>query len=151
MPTKVIRQPEHIDAVATILRGINKLPITVTWSQGDPRSKQQNRLSHKWYADIARHRGDVTFEEVRAECKLRFGVPILRSENEAFRLKYDKHLKNHSYEEKIETIQAWDLPVTRLMTVGQMIEYMDTLQRFWLAEGVYLTDPEALKYELEFQ
>ena len=151
MPTKVIRQPEHVDAVATILRGINKLPITVTWSQGDPRSEQQNRLSHRWYADIARHRGDVTIEEVRAECKLVFGVPILRGQNEAFRLSYDSILKSHTYEAKLNAIRTFDLPVTRMMKVSQMVEYMDTMQRHFLNEGVSLTDPEALKYEVEFQ
>jgi len=151
MPTKIIREPEHIEAVATLLRGVNKLPITVTWSQGDPRSGQQNRLSHRWYADIARHRGDVTVQEVRAECKLIFGVPILRAENEAFRLSYDGILKSHRYEAKLKAIEVFDLPVTRIMTKDQMVEYMSAIQRHWISAGAYLTDPEAMKYEVEFK
>jgi len=149
MPTKIIREPTHVDALAAMLRG-RKLPITVTWTQGAPRSASQNRLAQRWFTDIATQLGDQTHEDVRAECKLRFGVPILRAENEAFRLSYDRVIKALPYEEKLEAIKAFDLPVTRLMTVKQMTEFMDAMQRHWLPLGVRLTDPEALKYEQEF-
>ena len=149
MPTKIIREPTHVDALAAMLRG-RKLPITVTWTQGAPKSEAQNRLAHKWFTDIATQLGDQTREDVRAECKLRFGVPILRAENEAFRLSYDRVLKPRTYEEKLEAIKAFDLPVTRLMTSPQMKAFMDTMQQHWLPLGVRLTDPEALKYEQEF-
>jgi hypothetical protein len=33
MPTKIIRQPEHVAALADMLRD-RKMPITVTWTQG---------------------------------------------------------------------------------------------------------------------
>lgn len=150
MPTKIIREPIHVEALANMLRG-RKLPITVTWTQGAPRSTAQNRLAQRWFTDIATQLGDQTHEDVRAECKLRFGVPILRAENEAFRLSYDRVLKALPYEEKLAAIKAFDLPVTRLMTVKQMTAFMDEMQRHWTAQGVRLTDPEALKYEQEFQ
>lgn len=149
MPTKFIRQPEHVDALADLLRG-RKLPLTVSWEQGAPTSKAQNRLAQRWFNDIARQLGDRDREDVRAECKLRFGVPILCEDSEAFRMSYDRALKHLTYEEKIEAIKAFDLPVTRLMTVRQMSRFMDEMQRYWTEQGVYLTDPEALKYEQEF-
>ena len=149
MPTKIIREPDHVDALAAMLR-FRKLPITVTWTQGAPRSHAQNRLAQRWFTDIATQLGDQTHEDVRAECKMRFGVPILRAENEAFRLSYDRVIKPMPYEEKLEAIKAFDLPVTRLMTVKQMTEFMDAMQKHWSAQGVRLTDPEALKYEMEF-
>jgi C-terminal processing protease CtpA/Prc len=150
MPTKIIREPIHVDALANMLRG-RKLPITVTWTQGAPRSTAQNRLAQRWFTDIAAQLGDQTHEDVRAECKLRFGVPILRAENDAFRLSYDRVIKALPYEQKLDAIKAFDLPVTRLMTVKQMTAFMDEMQRHWSAQGVRLTDPEALKYESEFQ
>jgi hypothetical protein len=150
MPTKIIREPIHVEALANMLRG-RKLPITVTWTQGAPRSTAQNRLAQRWFTDIATQLGDQTHEDVRAECKLHFGVPILRAENEAFRLSYDRVLKALPYEEKLAAIKAFDLPVTRLMNVKQMTAFMDEMQRHWSAQGVRLTDPEALKYEQEFQ
>ena len=150
MPTKIIREPIHVEALANMLRG-RKLPITVTWTQGAPRSTAQNRLAQRWFTDIATQLGDQTHEDVRAECKLRFGVPILRAENEAFRISYDLVIKALPYEQKLDAIKAFDMPVTRLMTVKQMTAFMDEMQRHWTAQGVRLTDPEALKYEQEFQ
>lgn len=150
MPTKIIREPIHVEALANMLRG-RKLPITVTWTQGAPRSTAQNRLAQRWFTDIATQLGDQTHEDVRAECKLRFGVPILRAENEVFRLSYDRVIKALPYDQKLDAIKAFDLPVTRLMTVKQMTAFMDEMQRHWSAQGVRLTDPEAIKYEAEFQ
>ena len=150
MPTKIIREPHHVDALANMLRG-RKLPITVSWTQGAPRSNAQNRLAQRWFTDISTQLGDQTHEDVRAECKLRFGVPILRAENEAFRLSYDRVIKALPYEQKLDAIKAFDLPVTRLMTVKQMTAFMDEMQRHWSGQGVRLTDPEALKYQQEFQ
>jgi hypothetical protein len=150
MTTKVIRDPIHVEALANLLRG-RKLPITVTWTQGAPRSTAQNRLAQRWFTDIATQLGDQTHEDVRADCKLRFGVPILRAENEAFRISYDRVIKDLPYENKLDAIKAFDLPVTRLMTAKQMTAFMDEMQRNWTAQGVRLTDPEALKYEQEFQ
>jgi C-terminal processing protease CtpA/Prc len=150
MPTKIIREPIHVEALANMLRE-RKLPITVTWTQGAPRSTAQNRLAQRWFTDIATQLGDQTHEDVRAECKLHFGVPILRAENEVFRLSYDRVIKALPYKEKLAAIKAFDLPVTRLMNVKQMTAFMDEMQRHWSGQGVRLTDPEAMKYEQEFQ
>lgn len=149
MPTKVIRHPDHADALAAMLRG-RKMPLTVSWSQGAARSLAQNRLAQQWFTDIARQLGDQTHEDVRAECKLRIGVPILRAESEAFRASYDRTMKHLPYGEKLEAIKAFDLPVTRLMSTKQMTAFMDEMQREWTGKGIRLTDPEALKYEVEF-
>lgn len=149
MPTKVIRDPAHVEALAVLLRG-RKLPLTVSWAQGASRSSSQNRLAQRWFTDIATQIGDQTHEDVRAECKLTVGVPILRAENEAFRLSYDLTMKHLPYEAKLAAIKAFDLPVTRLMNVTQMTAFMDEMQRRWTGQGIRLTDPEALKYEQEF-
>lgn len=149
MPTKIIREPAHIESLAKILAG-RKLPLTVTWTQGASRSDVQNRLAQRWFTDISAQLGDQTHEDVRAECKLLFGVPILRAENEAFRVSYDRSLRNLSYENKLAAIKAFDLPVTRLMTVKQMTAFMDAMHKHWTGQGVRLTDPAALKYEQEF-
>lgn len=149
MPTKVIREPAHVDALAKMLAG-RKLPITVSWAQGASRSDVQNRLAQRWFSDISAQLGDQSHDEVRAECKLLFGVPILRAESDAFRVSYDRTLRNLSYGDKLAAIKAFDLPVTRLMTVKQMTAFMDAMHKHWTGQGVRLTDPEALKYEQEF-
>ena len=149
MPTKIIRDPEHIEALSRILAD-RKLPITLSWHQGASRSHQQNRLAQRWYSDIARQLGDTTHEEVRADCKVTFGVPILRAENGAFGAEWDASLGRLSHESQRRAVKAFDLPVTRLMTMPQMTQYMDDMLRHWGGMGIRLTDPEAMKYEEEF-
>lgn len=149
MPTKIIRDPAHVDDLADLLRE-QKLPITVSWSQGAPRTRAQNRLAQRWFTDIANQLGDQTHEDVRAMCKLHFGVPILRAENEAFCASYDRVMKMLPYDDKLAAIKAFDMPITRLMLTKQMASFMDAMQQYWSSQGVRLTDPEALKYEHEF-
>lgn len=149
MPAKVIRQPEHVDALAILLKG-RKLPLTVSWAQGVSRTNAQNRLAQRWYSDIANQLGDQPREDVRAECKTRHGVPILCAENPAFAITWERTTGHLNYEEKVEAVRDFDLPVTRLMLVKQMTAYMDAVQREYAGQGVRLTDPEALKYEEEF-
>jgi hypothetical protein len=150
MPTKIIREPAHIEALAKIL-GERKLPLTVSWSQGAPRSEDQNALSHRWYADIARQLGDQTPSQVRAECKVEYAAPILCEESEPFRMSWTKLRERFSHEEILEFVERTELPMTRLMLVGQMSRYMDRLwQVYRVGQGLHLTDPEALKYEREF-
>lgn len=149
MPTRVLRSPDDLAPLGRLLEG-RKFPMTVTYITGANRSSLQNRLAQRWFTDVARQLGDQTHEEVRAECKLTIGVPILRAENEAFRASYDATMKSLPYEAKLEAVKAFDLPVTRLMTVKQMTAFMDEMQRKWSRQGIRLTDPEALKYEEEF-
>ena len=149
MPTRILRQPSHVGALAELLLA-RKLPLTVTWTQGASRSDAQNRLSQRWYNDIATQLGDQDREEVRAECKLLFGVPILCAENEAFALSWDLTTRHLMHEHKLAAIRAFDMPVTRLMNTNQMGQYMKAVERQY-SPMVRLTDPEALKYENEFR
>ena len=149
MPTKIIRDPAHIDALARLLAA-RKLPLTVSWSQGASRAEAQNSLSHRWYADIARQLGDVTHADVRADCKVTFGVPILSAENDAFRQGWQSTFAPLGYEAVRAAVKALDVPVTRLMTVKQMTAYLDAMSAHWRSAGLFLTDPEAVRYEAEF-
>ena len=65
------------------------------------RSLNQNDMSFEIYKRIAQqlYGGDVS--HARAECKLRHGIPILRTEKPAFRAAYDKHIKPLCYEDKL--------------------------------------------------
>lgn len=121
------------------------MPFTVTIEEGVKRSTAQNRLAFQWYMDVARQCADVTVEHVRAESKLRFGIPILRAENEAFREKYDSLIKPLTYEQKLELMsEPFDFAVTSIMTVGQMTAYLNAMRQYWAEQGFELTDPEGL-------
>lgn len=147
MPVAVIRSEKGLEYAAGLIRA-KGFPVMVSWQAGEPtRRDRQNRLAQRWFTDIATQRGDMTHEEARAMCKLHFGVPILREENEAFRASYDAVMKHLPYEAKLQAIQAFDMPITRLMSVKQMTRFMDDMGAYWRKEGVRLTDPEALKYQ----
>lgn len=121
-------------------------PITVTIEQGiiGKRSLDQNKLQRLWINELA-EQGDMTAEEYRAYCKLHFGVPILRSENERFCQLYDKKVKWQSYADKLEFMaEPFDFPVTRLMTTKQHKQYLDAIYVHYTGLGYRLTDPENL-------
>lgn len=145
MPHRVVETEQDREDLTRVL-GAQKLPFTAHWEKGKNRSHEQNRLAFQWYLDIARDLADRDHTEVRAECKLTLGVPILRAENEAFRLQYDRIIRPLSYPEKLALmVEPIDLPVTRMFNVAQMTAYLDAIQKRFLPMGVRLTDPEALR------
>lgn len=150
MTTRIIRDPSDIAGLSRLLSA-RKLPLTVTITAGASRTHRQQRLMFRWFQDVSQQLGDQTVEEVRAFCKLHFGVPILRAENEAFRLAYDGVMKSLPYEAKLSFMQQMQLPVTSLMTVKQQTAMLDEMARFWAQRGVRLTDPEAMRYEEEMR
>lgn len=123
------------------------MPFSLSWVIGESRTKAQNRLVHRWFADVSKHFGDTTAEEVKAQCNMQFGVPILRRDDEEWCAEFDSIIRPLGYEMALRAIQVFDIPFTRRMTTAQLSEYMDNMQRHFLGLGVTLTDPEARKYE----
>jgi len=146
MTSRVLRSPEDVDALATMLRARTKWPITVAVAQGAKRTNPQNALAQMWANEVAQQRGDH-FEDVRAEFKLRHGVAILRRELPAFKEVYDRLLKPLDYASKIEAVRRLDLSVTRLMTTKQQSEYMESIEREYRSQGFNLTSPATMGLE----
>ena len=106
------------------------------------RSEMQNRTVFMWYREIAKAKGDETPTDVRAYCKLHYGVPILREDNDDFREDYDQIVRPLSYENKLKImVEPLDLPVTRIMSVDQMQRYMEEVEKYGYSFGVELTIP----------
>lgn len=124
-------------------------PFTLTITDGKHRSTAQNRLQHMWMKEISEQKGDITAAEARAYCKLTIGVPILREQNEAFRLRYDEILKPLSYEQKLAIMsEPLNLPVTSLMNTKQLTEYLEGIIRHFGQQGIVLTMPDDMREEL---
>ncbi len=124
-------------------------PFTLTITDGKHRSTAQNRLQHMWMKEISEQKGDITPSEARAYCKLTIGVPILREQNEAFRLRYDEILKPLSYEQKLAIMsEPLNLPVTSLMSTKQLTEYLEGIIRHFGQQGIVLTMPDDMREEL---
>ncbi len=106
---------------------------------GKARSLDQNSLSHTWYEQISRELREETPLGVKCFCKLHYGVPILRAENEDFRIQYDTVLKPLSYDKKLLAMNF--LPVTSLMSKDQLSQYLAAMQAAY-ADRVQLVFPE---------
>lgn len=139
MPHRTIRTEQDLIDTFKLLKTLDG-PLTLQWSKGLKRSLDQNDLQFKWATEAAQQRGDMTPAEVQREWKLRYGVPILRANNEQFRAHYDKNMKGWTYADKLEAMEY--LPVSSILTVPQMSEYLNTIQRECLEQGIRLTDPE---------
>ncbi len=150
MAHRAITTPDEL-ADLTRLLGNLKLPITVEWTQGRDRSRDQNALQWLWATEAARQLGDQTAEEVQREWKLRHGVPILRAHSSEFREVYDTAIRPLPYELKLEAMRF--IPVTSGMKVPQMVEYLDTIQREAGGMGIRLTDPDPdlAKYQARYR
>lgn len=120
------------------------LPLVVTLREGEDRTSGQNNLAHKWFGEAANWLGDQEPWEVRAECKLNIGIRMLVSENEDFRDKWTRLIRDRfTYEEKLELmVEPHDYPVTRIMSAKQMGHFMDTVWKKYTDLGVPLTRPQ---------
>lgn len=150
MPHRIIRTEDDIADFTAFLRTV-RLPITVEWVQGADRSRDQNALQWLWAQEVASQMGDRTATEVQHEWKLRHGVPILREDSPEFREIYDTRIKPWPYAAKLDLMHF--IPVTSLMTVRQMVRYLDTVQRECLTQGLRLTDPDPMlaKYQARYR
>ncbi len=142
MTSRVIATTTDRDDFVTLLKSY-KLPCTVNLTKGKRRSVEQNRLQRMWLQEATEQLGEYRLEGYRAYCKLHFGVPILRGENDEFRAAYDQVIRPHSYEDKLMMMSIpLDFPVTRLMSTGQKKRYLDDIADHFTGLGVRLTDPE---------
>tara|TARA_R110000787_G_scaffold35625_1_gene91341 strand:+ start:4822 stop:5292 length:471 start_codon:yes stop_codon:yes gene_type:complete len=117
------------------------LDVQIKKARND-RTLLQNRTQWQHYRDAARQ-GDQTAEEYKCYCKLRFGVPILRRDSEAYREKYDRIIKPLGYEKKLELMATpFDFPVTSAMSVRQHSEFLEKTANHFIGLGFTLTDTQ---------
>ncbi|MGN6314568.1 MAG: hypothetical protein ACTHMO_12525 [Rhodanobacteraceae bacterium] len=101
--------------------------LTVTIKDGKGRSLDQNAISHAWYEQVARELREDDARGVKRFCKLHFGVPILRAEDDEFREAYDASiLRTLRYEQKLAAMDV--IPVTSVMNTRQLSRYMEDVQ-----------------------
>lgn len=137
MPHKVISSHRDLNDLVKLLSSLPH-PFTVEWQKGRNRSLAQNSLQWRWSVEASQQRGDMLPDEIQKEWKLRYGVPILREHNPTFRKFYDENMKAWPYEKKIEAMGY--MPVTRIMKVPEMKQYLDTVQRECAQQGIQLSD-----------
>lgn len=101
--------------------------LKLTVKKGKVRSLDQNAISHAWYEQIHRELREQSVLQIKAQCKLLYGVPILRAEDSDFRESYDARIKNNfTFEQKLILLESF--PVTSLMTKKQLSQYLEAMQ-----------------------
>jgi len=142
MSAIVINSAESLSrALGDIREAWNKHKfLRVNVRTGKDRSLPQNAVTHVWYSQIANELREDDELGWKCYCKLHHGVPILRAENEEFRLAYDNAIKGLSYEQKLQVMRL--LPVTSLMTKEQLSKYAEAVQADFARRGVRLEFPE---------
>jgi hypothetical protein len=101
--------------------------LKISVKRGHDRSLDQNAISHAWYEQISKELREQTVLQVKAQCKLMYGVPIMRAEDDDFREAYDTRIKNgFSFEQKLILMESF--PVTSLMTKAQLSQYLTAMQ-----------------------
>jgi hypothetical protein len=113
-------------------------PFTLTFKAGKIRTNDQNALIHKWFGEIAKQTHSA-IDQVKRECKLKQGCPILMADDPAF-CAFLKHLKNLTYEQKLEAMDY--VSVTSAMTTKQLSQMGDAMRAKYLPQGIHMTDPE---------
>lgn len=125
----------------------HKLPMTIGIEAIGKRSARQNRLNRQWMLDIAGQMEGWSAEYTRGYCKLHFGIPILRADDEEFCREYDALVRPLPYEHKLKLMMVpFDFGVTRRMTMKQQTAYLDAVHRHFSEQGVALTDPGDLLF-----
>lgn len=107
---------------------------------GMDRTLDQNAMSFELYTRIGKtlYGGDT--KHARYECKLHYGVPILREHDPDFHQIYDTVIKPHDYGTKLKIMEY--LPVTSLMSKKQFSEFVDKILNVYSEKGVDFTDLE---------
>lgn len=139
MAHRIIDTKDDLEDFVRFIRQLAR-PFTVEWVQGRDRSKDQNALQWLWATEVAHQLGDRTPDEVQRVWKLRHGVPILREDSAEFRETYDTMIRPLPYQGKVAVMQFFG--ITSEMKVGQMVRYLDAVQRECLEQGLRITDPD---------
>jgi Fe-S cluster assembly scaffold protein SufB len=142
MPSFVINSDLALQTVLGELRELYRQHryVKITAKAGSARSLDQNAISHAWYEQLSRELREDDALGWKSYCKLHHGVPILRAEDEDFRVAYDRVIKPLAYEQKLAAMKFW--PVTSLMTKEQLSKYAEAMQVDFLRRGVRLEFPE---------
>lgn len=97
--------------------------IQVTAS--DRRSLAMNSLVYQWYKDIAKSREDVTPQDVRRECKVNYGMTIMRRDPGVDWI-YKRTLDALTYEQKLKASDHFQM--TSVMSTEELSEYIQAME-----------------------
>ena len=96
-------------------------------------------MMYALYGQIAAQSDDKSTLDVRRECKLHYGIGILKAGDPAFATFYDHAIKGLSYENKL--LLMGHMEVTSQFGREEASEYIDTILAEYGKQGYQLADP----------
>lgn len=139
---------EDADSLVKLYARLGDMPhpfnVQVKHGKGEKRSMSQNGLFHAWMGQIAKATHDDP-ANVKADCHIRWGIPIFRAEDEAYALFIERALGGLNRAQVKAMIVAGYIPCTSLMSKPMLSQYMDHVWQEY-APHVRLMDPEELKW-----
>jgi hypothetical protein len=103
------------------------------------RTLSQNAMSFQLYAQIAKQSEDQGPEDVRRECKLIYGVPLMCAASPEYANYWFDTIYHLNHEQQLHCMKDW--PVTSQMDKPTFSEYVDTILRTYTMLGYALADP----------
>lgn len=140
---------------------ITQMPVdgseTVVTKKTDSSSTaRQRRLQWLWYTEVvASGLGqDDTKDDVHIRSKWKFARPILLRDDEVFSILYQAFISAispHEAHKKSQYAKEFtdQYISTERLSKRQRAEYLTEFQRFWIGQGVELTDPDMQGVDLK--
>lgn len=101
------------------------------------RSKTRNDQVRAVYKQVNSQLEDETLIGIERHCKLHYGIPLLRANDEPFCVHYDKVIKdNLTYEDKLLAMDI--LPVTSRMSEKLCREYIGIVIEEYSKQGLWM-------------
>ena len=113
----------------------------------EERTKAQNRMIHKWFGEIAKQKGDEDMMDIKLDCNIAYGEPILVRDDPEWEAVFGHLFRGLNIEQKRKAICVLGVPFTSRMSKEQLSEYMERMSRDYRQQGFELTDPELMKYQ----
>jgi hypothetical protein len=114
------------------------------------RSNAQNRLQHHWNNELDRVKDRIPeissfdIDQIRAFNKLRFGVPIMKEDQDFFEA-WQLAAANLNHEQRMQVV--FYMPVTSLMNVEQKARFLNAVYYFYQPKGAELTTSDDFYFE----
>ena len=118
--------------------------VVVKDALDNKRGVSQSDLFHAWMGQIAKATYD-TPSSVKADCHIRWGIPIFRAEDQDYSSFISTALGGRHRGKVKDMIEKGFIPCTSLMSKPPMSRYMDSVWQHY-APHVRLWDPQELKW-----
>ena len=138
---KIVNSEQSLsEAIGVLRENFHKRKfITMIIDWGKARTLSQNALSHTWYYQVSAEEKEYLPGEIKCLCKLHFGLPILRHDDDDFNELCARVIDVLPYEDQVRAMEY--MPVTSIMTTAQLSEYLNFMQMHY-ASRVDLRFPE---------